>query len=64
MAGFIITFLVCFVFSFFLVNAIVGYILTYIKHRDSDLKVQRNGEYAGFTIMLIVALMIGATIFI
>lgn len=61
MVGYIIAFLVCLVFSFFFVNA--GYILTYRKHKGSNLRVQRGGEYAGFTIMLIVALMIGAVIF-
>lgn len=63
MVGYIIAFLVCLVFSFFLVNAIAGYILTYRKHKGSNLRVQRDGEYAGFTIMLIIALMIGAVIF-
>lgn len=61
--GYIIAFIICFIFSFFFVNAIFGFIETYIKFKGTGLRFTRNGEYARYTIMLIISIMFGAIIF-
>lgn len=58
-----IAFLICFIFSFFFVHSIFGFFETHKKFKGTDLRFERNGEYARYIIMFIISIMFGGFIF-
>lgn len=61
--GYLLYFIICFIFSFFLVHSVYGFYKTYRTYKGTGLNFTRNGEYARYTIMFIISMMFGVAIF-
>lgn len=63
MIGYCISFIICFIFSFFFVYSVFGFYETYKKFKGTGLRFERNGEYARYIIMFIISIFFGGFIF-
>ena len=62
MIGYCILF-ICFIFSFPFVHSIFGFFETHKKFKGTNLRFERNGEYARYAIMFIISIFFEGIIF-